>query len=332
MAIVLSVLQWCNYLLGWRFRICTDHKSLKYLLQQRISTMDQQRWLVKLMGYDYEIEYKPGRENVAVDTLSRVHGELTAITYPRPTWLAIVPYESHNDPLLIAMREDLQKGTKSISGYEARGGQLWYKGKLVLSPNSLHKEAIIREFHDTPVGGHSGIFQTFKCLVANFHWMGMKRDVQHYIQRCDVCQRNKHDTMTLTSLLQLLPISDWVWEDVSMDFIEGFPTSSGFFVILVVVDRLSKYGHFIALKHPYLAKMVVETFVKEVMWLHGMPRSIVFDRDPIFTSRFWSEFFRLQGSELRMSSTYHPQTDGQMEVLNCCLETYLCCFASSKQK
>ena len=82
MAIVLSVLQWCNYLLGRRFCIRTDHKSLKYLLEQRILTMDQQRWLVKLMGYDYEIEYKPGRENVAVDTLSRVHGELTAITYP----------------------------------------------------------------------------------------------------------------------------------------------------------------------------------------------------------------------------------------------------------
>ena len=82
MAIVLSVLQWRNYLLGWRFRIRTDHKSLKYLLEQHISTMDQQKWLVKLMGYDYEIEYKPGRENVAVDALSRVHGELTTITYP----------------------------------------------------------------------------------------------------------------------------------------------------------------------------------------------------------------------------------------------------------
>ena len=208
------------------------------------------------------------------------------------------------------MRDDLQKGTKSISGYKARGGQLWYKGKLVLSPNSLHKEAIIREFHDTPVGGHSGIFRTFKRLAANFHWMGMKRDVQHYIQRFDVCQRNNHDTMTPTSLLQPLPISDWVWEDVSMDFIEGFPTSSGFSVILVVVNRLSKYGHFIALKHPYLAKMVVDTFVKEVVRLHGMPRSIVSDRDPVFTSRFWSEFFRLQGSELCMSSAYHPQTDG----------------------
>ncbi|KAF3960584.1 hypothetical protein CMV_014711 [Castanea mollissima] len=82
----------------------------------------RQRWLVKLMGYDYEIEYKPGRENLAADALSRLHGELIAITCPQPTWLAKVHHEAHNDPLLITMREDLQKDTKSTSSYEARGG------------------------------------------------------------------------------------------------------------------------------------------------------------------------------------------------------------------
>ena len=107
MAIVLSVHQWRNYLLGWQFHIRTDHKSLKYLLKQCISTLDQQKWLVKLMGFDYEIEYRPGRENVVADALSRLHRELTAISCPQPTWLTMVRREAQNDPLLITMRNDL---------------------------------------------------------------------------------------------------------------------------------------------------------------------------------------------------------------------------------
>lgn len=131
----------------------------------------------------------------------------------------------------------------------------------------------------------------------------MKGDIQNYVQQCDVCQRSKSDTLTPAGLLELLTIPDRVWEDVLMNFIKGLPTSNGFSVLLVVVDRLSKYGHFIALLHPYSAKTVVEAFVKEVVWLHDMPQSIVSDRDPIFTSQFWVEYFRLQGSTLRMSST-----------------------------
>ena len=120
----------------------------------------------------------------------------------------------------------------------------------------------------------------------------MKLDIQNYVRRCDVCQRSKRDTLTPAGL--------------SMDFIELLPASNGFSVLLVVVDLLSKYGHFIALKHPYSAKTVAEAFMKEVVWLHDMPRSIVSDRDPIFTSQFWVEYFQVQGSTLRMSSTYHP--------------------------
>jgi IS30 family transposase len=112
-----------------------------------------------------------------------------------------------------------------------------------------------------------------------------------------------------------------------MDFITGLPKSRNKSIIMVVVDRVSKYAHFYTLQHPFTTSTVAQIFMDKVFKLHGMPHSIVSDRDPTFTSNFWQELFKIQGTELYLNTTYHPQTNGQMEVVNKCLETYLRCFS-----
>jgi hypothetical protein len=146
-----------------------------------------------------------------------------------------------------------------------------------------------------------------------------------------VCQRNKGETVKSLGTLQPLPIPPVIWKDISMDFITSLPKSGNKSVIMVVVDRLSKYAHLCALQHLFATSTVAQIFMDQVFKLHGMPHSIVFYRDPTFTRNFWQELFKIQGTELHLSTTYHHQTDGQTEVVNKCLETYLRCFSRKRK-
>ena len=149
------------------------------------------------------------------------------------------------------------------------------------------------------------------------------------VQSYPICLQAKPDRARYPGLLQPLPVPQSSWEIISMDFVEGLPPSGAANAILVVVDKFSKFAHFIALKHPFTAKTVAQLFLDHIYCLHGLPTSIISDRDKIFTSQFWQALFKVAGTSLRLSSSYHPQTDGQTERVNQCLETFLRCFAHS---
>jgi hypothetical protein len=123
-----------------------------------------------------------------------------------------------------------------------------------------------------------------------------------------------------------------VWEDISLDFVEGLPKVHGKSVILTVVDRFSKYAHFIALSHPYTAISVARAFFEAIVRLHGFPSSIVSDRDPVFTGHVWRDLFRLAGVHLKMSIAFHPQTDGQSEAVNKMIAMYLRCLTGDRPR
>jgi len=204
------------------------------------------------------------------------------------------------------------------------------KGRLVVGPDTPLREQLLQWVHDSPFGGHSGRDATLKKLKSLFWWRGMTKAIQAYIRKCLVCQSCKYDNSPSPGLLQPVQTPQEVWKDVSMDFIEGLPKSLGKEVIFVVVDRFSKYAHFAALSHPYTALDVAQCYLDHVFKLHGWPQSIISDRDKVFISAFWRALLSIQGTTLLLSTAYHPQTDGQTEVVNRCLETYLRCMCSEK--
>ena len=191
---------------------------------------------------------------------------------------------------------------------------------------------MVAHFHGSAIGGHSGVFGTTKRLTTYFYWKGLRKMVKHWVRKCDVCQRNKSDLSAYPGLLQPLPIPEQIWQDISMDFVEALPVSQGKNAVLVVVDRLSKQAYFLPLSHPYTAPQVAQVFVDNIYKLHGLPKTIVSDRDKIFMSLFWKSLFEKLQVQLKFSSAYHPQTDGQTEIVNKCLEGYLRCMTGERQR
>ena len=150
--------------------------------------------------------------------------------------------------------------------------------------------------------------------------------MMEFVLQCDTCERCKHESVARPGLLQPLGVPDQDWANITMDFVEGLPRLEGKNYVLVVVDRLTKYNHFLSLSHPFTTQEVARLFLDNVVKLHGVPQTIISDRDKVFTCLFWQELLKSLGSKLHMFIAYHPETNGQSERVNQCLETYLKCF------
>lgn len=280
MAIVLAVLKWKHFLLGRHFVIRTDQQSLKYLMEQREVGPEYQRWVSKLMGYNFTIQYKSGVSNRVADALSREFVgtiELGSILMSGGTQWADYANSVRNDEYILKLTTDIQSGKHTPKGYHVEHGDLRYKGRLVLPPKSSLIPILLHDYHDSPLGGHSGDFKTYKRIASDWFWPGMRKEIAKYVRSCGVCQQAKTSSLRPGGLLQPLEIPALVWDEISMDFMGGLPKSQGVDSILVVVDRLTKYAHFIPLRHPFTAVSVAAVFVKEVVRLHGFPSSIVSD-------------------------------------------------------
>jgi hypothetical protein len=183
---------------------------------------------------------------------------------------------------------------------------------------------ILRKAHDLAYSIHPGSMKMYKDLKTRYWWYGIKRDIAKYVSLCDTCQRMKVEHQRPVGLLQPLKILEWKWEEIGMGFIVGLPrTHARYDSIWVIVDRLTKVAHFIPVKMTYFEAKLAELYMSRIVCLHGVRKKIMSDRGSQFTSKFWENLQESMDTKLNFSSTYHLQTDDQMERTNQILEDML---------
>jgi len=217
-----------------------------------------------------------------------------------------------------AVEEMKQTRVKMLRDKEWRevNGIMYKEGKVYVPKDNALRAEIIRLYHDIPVGGHEGQWKTVELVTRNFWWPGVMKEVKQYVKEYDSCQRNKNRTEQLAGKLMPNSIPEKPWAHISADFIMKLPLAQGYNSILVVVDRLTKIVYFIPTTEKMLAEGLAKLFRDNVWKLHGLPESIISDRGPQFVAGIMRELNRMLEIESKLSMTFHPQTDGQMEIKN----------------
>ena len=237
---------------------------------------------------------------------------MSALTL-QPTIFECMQGAQELDPALHRIREEVKEG-KNTEFSLSSDGILNFRGRVCVPDDPELRTQILTEAHATPYSIHPGATKMYKDLKEKFWWSGMKGDVAKFVEKCLTCQRVKAEHQRPAGELQSIEVPEWKWEQISMDFVVGLPkTTNGYDAIWVIVDRLTKSAHFLPIKITYSLEQLAELYVRDVVRLHGVPMSIISDRDSRFTSTFWKSVQRAMGTKLKFSTAIHPQTDGQTE-------------------
>ena len=355
LAIVKALKKWRTSLLGTHFQVLTDHRTLEYFQSQKDMSRRQMRWSMYLADFDYEITYIRGEDNTAADALSRMPDAIPspmlaacALAYTRsPSSLAravvaatldISADESLLRDIIAGYQEDdfakqLRKdiGAGSIEGAREENNLL-YVGRRLLIPNIPRiRELFYNLAHDTL--GHFGFDKSYEALRDSYYWPNMRRDLEHaYIPSCSPCQRNKSRTTKPTGPLHPLPVPDARFDAVALDFVGPLPEEGGKDTILTMTDLLGAEVRLAPIHSLYTAAEVAVVLFDEWYCENGLMRQIVTDRDALFTSELWTALHKLTGVKLKMSSAYHPQTDGASERTNKTLNQAIRYHVDNNQK
>ncbi|GJS30173.1 putative reverse transcriptase domain-containing protein [Tanacetum coccineum] len=318
-AVVFALRLWRHYLYGTKCVVYTDHKSLQYILDQKELNMRQRRWIELLSDYDCEIRYHPGKANVVADALSRKVREKPL----RVRSLVMSTYTDLSERILKAQleavkqenvkAENLGRLLKPIFKIHSDGIR-YFENRVWLPLFGGLRDLIMHESHKSKYSIHPGSDKMYQDLKKLYWWPNMKADIATYVSKCLTCAKVKVEHQRPSGLLQQPEIPEWKWERITMDFVTGLPrTSSGYDSIWVIVDRLTKSAHFLPMKKTDSMEKLTQQYLKEVVCRHGVPLSIISDRDSRFASGFWRSLQNALGTNLNMSTAYHPETDGQSE-------------------
>eukprot|EP01018_Ginkgo_biloba_P014349 Gb_07058 [translate_table: standard] len=333
-AMVQALKHWRHYLLPKEFVLFTDHQALRFINSQGKLNAKHAKWVEFLQSYSFVLRHKSGRSNKVADALSRRTTLLTTMVNE------VVDFASVKD--LSATDKDFRQAFSYAKEPTFDNGDLYgeyflqdgylFKGRQLCILESVMRENIIRELHSGGLGGHFGRNKTIALVEDRYFWPGLKKQVSKFIEHCRICQTAKGGSQNV-GLYHPLPVPDAPWTDIAMDFVVGLPTTQrGNNSVFVVVDKFSKMSHFIPCKKTNDAEQVAELFFREIVRLHGLLKSITYDRDNKFMSHFWRTLWKKLSTKLNFSSAYHQQTDGQTEVVNRSLGNLLRSLVGDRHK